>query len=413
MPDHVQPAQVPSPRPTLANSFFQGAMSPAFRDDPYPFYERFRGPAPLLQVADTIWFAMGHADVTALLRNPKLSTDESQSTAAKAKAAPKGRSQSLLFMDPPDHTRLRGLVARAFTPRRIEELRHATQTIAKELIYGMRVRGPQVDLIETFAYPLPVRVICALLGVPAVDEAVFTEWSRVVARSLDPSVLRSPELDARIDMARGELRAYLGDLLAARRKLPGDDLLSALAAVDVDGDRITSGEVMALAVLLLVAGHETTVNLIGNGMLALLRAPEQLAKLRQSPELVGAAVDELLRFDGPVQITQRVVREDMEAAGCPVKAGDEILLILGAANRDPSVFAEPHTLDVTRDARRHVAFGGGIHHCLGFALARMEGQIAFQTLLDNFPRIELAGTPVRRPTFTLRGLEALPVALPA
>lgn len=204
-----------------------------------------------------------------------------------------------------------------------------------------------------------------------------------------------------------------GELLAARRKVPGDDLLSALAAVDVDGDRISSGEVMALAVLLLVAGHETTVNLIGNGMLALLRAPEQLAKLRQAPELAGPAVDELLRFDGPVQITQRIAVEDMEVVGCPVKAGDEILLILGAANRDPAAFADPHRLDVARDARRHVAFGGGIHHCLGAALARMEGQIAFQALLDHFPRIELGGTPVRRPTFTLRGLESLPVTLHA
>jgi len=413
MPDHTQPTSTSPRAPTLANSFFQGAMSPAFRDDPYPFYERFRGPQPLLQVADTIWFAMGHADVTALLRHPKLSTDESRSTAEKAKSAPTDRSHSLLFMDPPDHTRLRGLVARAFTPRRIEELRSATETIAKELVYGAKVSGPEVDLIETFAYPLPVRVICALLGVPAVDEAMFTEWSRAVARSLDPSVLRSPEVDAKIDAARGELRAYLADLLAARRRVPGNDLLSALAAVDVGGDRITSGEVLALAVLLLVAGHETTVNLIGNGMLALLRAPEQLEHLRQSPELIGPAVDELLRFDGPVQITQRVVLEDMAAAGCPVKAGDEILLILGAANRDPAVFADPHKLDVTRDARRHVAFGGGIHHCLGFALARMEGQIAFQALIDSFSRIELAGTPVRRPTFTLRGLEALPVALHA
>ncbi len=285
--------------PSLANSFFQGAMSPAFREDPYPYYERFRGPAPLLRVADTIWFAMGHAHVTALLRHPRLSTDESRSTAEKAKSAPAARSRSLLFMDPPDHTRLRNLVARAFTPRRIEELRGATETIAKELVHGLKVRGPDADLIEAFAYPLPVRVICALLGVPAVDEAMFTEWSRAVARSLDPSILRSPELDAKIDKARQDLRAYLADLLAARRKVPGNDLLSALAAVDVDGDRITSAEVLALAVLLLVAGHETTVNLIGNGMLALLRAPEQLEKLCQSPELVGPAVDELLRFAGP------------------------------------------------------------------------------------------------------------------
>ncbi|HEY6982931.1 cytochrome P450, partial [Reyranella sp.] len=211
--------------------------------------------------------------------------------------------------------------------------------------------------------------------------------------------------------ARQGLQAYLGDLLAARRRRPADDLLSALAAVEADGDRISPRQIVALAQLLLVAGHETTVNLIGNGALALLRAPDQLALLRRSPELLGPAVDELLRFDGPVQITQRVVVEDMEVVGCPVKAGDEIMLVLGAANRDPAAFADPHRLDVTRDARRHVAFGGGIHHCLGAALARMEGEIAFKTLLDRFDTIELAGTPTRRPTFTLRGLESLPVAL--
>ncbi len=405
MPDHAAV-------PTLADRFFREAMSPAFREDPYAYYDRFRGVAPLLRVADTIWFAMGHADVSALLRHPRLSSDESHSTAEKAKGAPKPRSQSMLFMDPPDHTRLRGLVARAFTPRRIEALRSTTEAIAAELIDGLKARGREADLIEAFAYPLPVRVICALLGVPPADEAKFTEWSRAIARGLDPAVLRSPALDAEIDAQRQELRAYLTDLLVARRKAPGDDLLSALAAVDVDGDQISSGEVLALALLLLVAGHETTVNLIGNGTLALLRAPDQLALLRRSPELIAPAVDELLRFDGPVQITQRVVLDDMEAApGCPVKAGDEILLILGAANRDPAVFADPHRLDVTRDARRHVAFGGGIHHCLGAVLARMEGQIALQALLDRFPTIALAGTPVRRPTFTLRGLETLPVAL--
>jgi cytochrome P450 len=398
--------------PSLADRFFVEAMSPAFREDPYPFYERFRRPAPLLRVADTIWFALGHADVTALLRHPNLSTDESHATteAGRTEEDP-NRTRSLLFLDPPDHTRLRGLVARAFTPRRIEDLRAATAAIATELVDAMEARQGALDLVQSFAYPLPVRVICALLGVPPEDEAIFTAWSRGVARSVDPSVLRTPAIDAGIAEARAGLRTYLGDLLAARRRTPGDDLLSALAAVDVDGDRITSREVVALAQLLLVAGHETTVNLIGNGVLALLRAPEQLDLLRRSPELVGPAVDEFLRFDGPVQITQRVVIEDMEVVGCPVKAGDEIMLVLGAANRDPAAFPEPHRLDVTRDARRHVAFGGGIHHCLGATLARMEGQVAFTALLDRFPRIEIAGTPTRRPTFTLRGLETLPVAL--
>jgi cytochrome P450 len=399
--------------PSLADRFFVEAMSPAFREDPYPYYERFRGPSPLLRVAETIWFALGHADVTTLLRHPRMSTDEQQQHAATeaGNALDPNRTRSLLFMDPPDHTRLRNLVARAFTPRRIEGLRATTEAITAELLDALPADGTPVDLILAFAYPLPVRVICRLLGIPEADEAVFTGWSHGIARSLDPSVLRSPAIDATIDQARSELRAYLGALLEFRRKSPGDDLLSGLAAVDADGDRISSGEVLSLAVLLLVAGHETTVNLIGNGMLALLRAPDQLALLRRSPELVGGAVDELLRFDGPVQITQRIATEDMEVVGCQVRRGDEILLVLGAANRDAAVFAEPDRLDVTRDARRHVGFGGGIHHCLGAVLARMEAQIAVAALLERFGRIELAGAPVRRPTFTLRGLESLPIAL--
>ena len=402
-----------SPQLTKADRFFVEAMSPAFREDPYPYYERFRGPSPLLRVGETMWFALGHADVTALLRHPHLSTDEAQHAATEADRVEEdpNRARSLLFMDPPDHTRLRGLVARAFTPRRIEDLRAATQAIATELIEAMANESGPVDLVKAFAYPLPVRVICALLGVPPEDEAQFTHWSRGVARSVDPSVLRTPAIEATIEEARANLRRYLGDLLAARRRQPGDDLLSALAAVDVEGDRITPREVVGLAQLLLVAGHETTVNLIGNGTLALLRHPEQLALLRRSPELIGPAVDEFLRYDGPVQITQRVVTRDMEVVGCPVKRGDEIMLVLGAANRDPAAFEDPHKLDVTRDARRHVAFGGGIHHCLGAALARMEGQIAFATLLERFPQLSLAGTPERRPTFTLRGLETLPVFL--
>ena len=398
--------------PSLADRFFVEAMSPAFREDPYPYYERFRGPSPLLRVAETIWFALGHADVTTLLRHPRMSTDEQQHAATEAgNALDPNRTRSLLFMDPPDHTRLRNLVARAFTPRRIEGLRATTEAITAELLDALPADGTPVDLIPAFAYPLPVRVICRLLGIPEADEAVFTGWSHGIARSLDPSVLRSPAIDATIDQARSELRAYLSALLEFRRKSPGDDLLSGLAAVDADGDRISSGEVLSLAVLLLVAGHETTVNLIGNGMLALLRAPDQLALLRRSPELVGGAVDELLRFDGPVQITQRIATEDMEVVGCQVRRGDEILLVLGAANRDAAVFAEPDRLDVTRDARRHVGFGGGIHQCLGAVLARMEAQIAVAALLERFGRIELAGAPVRRPTFTLRGLESLPIAL--
>lgn len=399
---------------TPADSFFLEAMSPAFRDNPYPLYERFRGREPLLKVADTIWFALDHAGVTALLRHPKLSSNESRATTEIGQAEQGAlKSRSLLFMDPPDHTRLRGLVARAFTPRRIEGLRTSIEATAAELIENVTTRaaaGP-VNLIETFAYPLPVRAICSLLGVPPADQAEFTAWSRGVARSLDPSVLRSPEIDAAIDKAEGGLAAYLDGLLELRRKMPGDDLLSALVPVEADGDRITTQEVVDLAMLLLVAGHETTVNLIGNGTLALLRAPDQLEMLRREPALLAGAVDELLRFDSPVQFSQRIAIEDLDLLGHKVRKGDEIMLILGAANRDPATFEEPHRLDVRRDARRHVAFGGGIHHCLGAALARLEGFIAFRALLEAFPHMELAQSPTRRPTLTLRGLEMLLVSL--
>jgi pimeloyl-[acyl-carrier protein] synthase len=400
--------------PTLENRFFLDAMSPAARVDPYPHYEAYRSAEPLLRAADTIWFCLAHPEVSALLRNPLLSTNETRaSTEAGVDEQSVVRTQSLLFMDPPDHTRLRGLVSRAFTPRRVEGMRRAVEAICAGLLDELIARvspGEVFDLVDVLAYPLPVRVICSLLGVPAADQAVFTGWSRALARSIDPSILRSPQDDAAIVAAESALSEYLVDLLAERRAAPGDDLLSALLAVQDGSDRISPQEVVSLAMLLLVAGHETTVNLIGNGTLALLRAPDQLDLLRQSPELIPGAVDELLRFDSPVQISQRVVIDDMELSGRRVRTGDEIVLVLGAANRDPSVFAEPARLDVTRpDAHRHVAFGGGIHHCLGAALARLEGQVAFTALLGRLGRLELAGEPVRRPTFTLRGLESLPV----
>ncbi len=406
------------PDVSLAERFFIDAMSPEFREDPYPHYESYRGREPLLRVDDTIWFSLAHADVTALLRDPRLSSDESRATTerqpsgAGAGAGPEAgalKSQSMLFMDPPDHTRLRGLVARAFTPRRIAELRATAEATTRELLDA--IDGEHVDLISALAYPLPVRIICSLLGVPEQDEPRFRAWSHDLTRSLDPSVLRTPDEDAAIAAAQVGLGAYLEELVERRRHEPADDLLSALVATEVDDDRISSQEIVDLAMLLLVAGHETTVNLIGNGVLALLRAPDQMELLRRSPQLVAPAVDELLRFDSPVQLSQRVATTDLELAGRHVRAGDEIVLMLGAANRDPEAFTGPNRLDVTRDARRHVSFGGGIHHCLGAALARLEGEVALAALLERYPRIELAARPVRRPTLTLRGLESLSVAV--
>jgi pimeloyl-[acyl-carrier protein] synthase len=403
------------PDTSLAEQFFVDAMSPGFREDPYPHYEAYRTAEPLLRVDDTMWFSLAHQDVTTLLRHPKLSSDETRAATEVGRPAPgRMKAQSMLFMDPPDHTRLRNLVARAFTPKRIENLRANAESVATELLDDFAPRGASgdpIDIIESLAYPLPVRIICSLLGVPATDETAFSGWSRALSRALDPSVLRSAEVDATIGEAERELVAYLEDVLLFRRAHPGDDLLSAVLAVEDGGDRVSPSEVVDLALLLLVAGHETTVNLIGNGARALLRAPDQLDVLRRSPDLVAGAVDELLRFDSPVQMTQRIATEDIEVVGRSVKAGDEIVLVLGAANRDPSVFAQPDILDVTRDARRHVAFGGGIHRCLGAALARLEGQVALSTLLARFSHIELAGPIVRRPTFTLRGLQSLPVAV--
>lgn len=409
---------------SVADQFFVDAMSPAFRDDPYPLYERYRSDAPLVRVAETIWFVLGHADVTALLRDPRLSTDERRAATEVDADGGDPKSRSLLFLDPPDHTRLRALVARAFTPRRIDGLRPtieaATSALLDQLaddaaagtadgagvaaVAGSAAGAGTVDLVDAYAYPLPVRVICRLLGVPDVDEPRFHPWSRALTRALDPSVLRAPDDDVAIAVAQGELADYLTALLGERRRRPQDDVLSTLA-----GTEATEQEILDLAALLLVAGHETTVNLIANGVLALLRHPDQIDAVRADPV---AAVDELLRYDSPVQLTQRVVLEDLEVAGQPVRAGDELVLVLGAANRDPAAFADPNRLDVTRpDARRHVSFGGGVHHCLGAALARLEGAVAIDGLLARFPDITLAGAPVRRPTFTLRGLEALPVAL--
>ena len=376
-----------------SNQFFIDAISPAFRENPYPLYDCYRGQG-LLQVTEAIWVALAHDDVTTLLRHPRLSSHESR-----------------LSQDPAGHARLRGLVAGAFTPRRIEALRATAEAIAGELLDEAQAWSGPVDLIEAFAHPFPMRVICSLLGVPEADRPTFTAWSASVARVVEPAILRSAEVEAEIERDERELAAYFGQLLDWRRRSPGDDLLSAVVAIEPDSDRIKPREIVDIAMLLLVAGHETAMNLIGNGVLALLRAPEQFARLRRSPDRISAAVDELLRYDSPLQATRRVAIEDLELCGRSVKAGAELVLLLGAANRDPAVFDDPHRLDVGRDARRHVAFGGGVHHCLGIALARLEGVVAFQALIARYPEMRLAGEPERRNTYTLRGLQALPVML--
>jgi cytochrome P450 len=313
-------------------------------------------------------------------------------------------------MDPPDHTRLRGLVNQAFTPSTVAKIRPRTEQVAGELLDAVADRGGTFDLVDDLAYPLPMTIICELLDVPDADRARFSEWSRALARAVDPSILLTPEIQRAIEEAGAELLVYLGALFEARRRAPGDDLLSSLIAASDEGDRLDEAELLAMTMLLLIAGHETTMNLIGNGMLALLRHPDQLALVRSGTVSMRSAVDELLRFDAPVQITQRTARESIEVGGQTLARGEQVIVLLGAANRDPDVFAEPDRLDVARNDHRHLAFGGGIHHCLGAALARSEGEVAIRALVDRFEHIEIAGEPVRRTAFTLRGLTSLPLA---
>jgi cytochrome P450 len=376
-----------------------------FREDPYPLYRYLHATAPvqwneLLEA----WTLARYADVVFSLTDSRFSAERTVQPADSSWVV-----RSMLVSDPPDHTRLRALVQKAFTPRMIDQLRPRIITIVDELLERIAERDGHFDVIADLAYPLPVVVIAELLGVPPEDRSVFHDWSSLLAASLDPLV--SAELMARVFPAREALHTYLRGIIAQRRREPRSDLISALVSAEERGDVLSEPELVVMCTLLLIAGHETTVNLIGNGMLALLRHPQQLERLRRSPELIGTAVEELLRFDSPVQMTGRLVTAPVEIGGQEIPAGDFVLPLLGAANHDPATFADPEKLDIGRNPNPHVAFGRGIHFCLGAPLARVEGQLAIGALVRRFPRLTLAGDPVRRNQITLRGLSALPVAV--
>jgi cytochrome P450 len=319
----------------------------------------------------------------------------------------------LLSVDPPDHSRLRRLVAIPFTPRYIEGLRSRIQAIADELLDAVeertRAQGRrEMELIDDFAYPLPLTVIAEMLGIPLADRAMFREWSHA-AVSFTPADRSNPETTAKLI----DFIAYLLGLVAEKRANPGDDLLSGLVQAEAEGDKLSEDELLSMMFLLIVAGHETTVNLIGNGTLALFEHPSDHDRLRRRPELLKSAIEEMLRYYGPVETSlSRYVREDTEFAGEPMRRGEQIMALLASANRDGSRFPHPERFDISREPNRHLAFGTGIHSCLGAALARLEGQVAFATLLARFPRLALAIARVdvkwRDATF-LRGLTRLPV----
>ena len=360
---------------------------------------------------DDGWVAASHAAVSAVLREPGWSSDHRNATTHAGVSIPEiaGEllSKVLVFMDAPDHTRVRGLIGKAFNPRSVEQLRPRIGELTEELLVPLRAAG-RFDVINDFAFPLPVTVICELLGVPTDDCEMFRHLTRDLAVILDGDVTA-----AQLGGAAGamlNLTAYLVPLFEERRRAPQADLISALVEAEEAGDRLSADELLTTVALLLIAGHETTMNLIGNGMLALLRNPDQLALLRARPELMPAAVEELLRYDSPVRLTIRTALRDAIVAGEMVRAGEQVIAVLHAANHDPAVFESPDALDITRDAHRHVAFGGGAHYCLGAALARTEAQIALAALVA-LPHLELASDePVWRSLLMFHALASLPVA---
>jgi unspecific monooxygenase len=376
----------------------------AFHTDPYAQYRRLSAAGPLQRTPFGLWVTTSYELCQRVLRDPRFGHQPDDGDSWRGRQAAR---RSFLTLDPPDHTRLRRLVSKAFTARLIERLRPRIEQLVDELLAGA---SGEVDLIATLAYPLPVILISELLGVPPADRDRFRRWSQALARGLDPGFLLPATDIAERDQARLEFGAYFRELSALRRADPRDDLLSALVAVSDGADALTEEELLATCVLLLVAGHETTVNLIGNGALALLRDPGQLAWLRAHPEAAGEAVEELLRYDPPVQLTLRAALEDVELAGATIKRGELVLLLTGAANRDPAVFPDPDRLDLRRPQSGHLSFGLGIHFCLGAPLARLEGEIALTRLFRR--EVNLTGRALTyRDNVVLRGLTALPVRI--
>jgi cytochrome P450 len=393
-------------------------LTPEGRRDPYPRYERIRELAAVHRSGLGFWVLSRYEDCQQLLRDPRFGKGDRRDReaglpeeAVAALARMRTRAPSLLFLDPPDHTRLRGLVAKAFTPRTVERLRPHIGRLLDELLEAVDGGvGETVDVMAAVAVPLPVTVIGEMLGVPPADRVAFQPWVRALTALLELTV------DAEAVVAAAEasdrMTEYFTGLLADRRRHPGEDLLSELLRVEDQGDTLSEAELVATAILLFGAGFETTANLIGNGLLALLRHPDQLARLRADPGLLRPAVEEILRWDSPVQVDGRMALAAADVHGEPVEEGTFVVTMLGAANRDPARFDAPDRFDVARDEGPPLSFGSGIHYCLGQALARVEGQVVFGRLLERYAAAELAGDDVAyRPSLTLRGLVDLPVVL--
>ncbi len=405
-----------TPQAPSLTSFVGGPLL----ENPYPLYAMLRASNPVFQVpvpADVgagVFLLTRHADVHAGLRDTRLSAQRRKADAIERNRAVLPRQllgedtmfSSMLMKDAPDHTRIRSLVNKAFTPRHIAELRPRIEAIAKELLAGP-ARAGRMDVIGELGAPLPAIVIAELLGVPAEDHPKFRTWAAAIVAA--PAAIASGEQMDSFQRGFESIAEYLKSVIAARRSNPKADLISALVAAQEDRDALTDAELLGTSILLLLAGHETTTNLIGNGTLALLRNPGELQRLRAEPELLKSAIEEMLRFDSPVQGTMRAALEDVEYGGKSLGKGALVILGIGAANRDPEVFPEPERFDVARRDNRHLSFGFGAHFCLGAPLARLEGEIAFRQLLESFPKLELTGEVTHRPNPVLRGLTRLDI----
>jgi pimeloyl-[acyl-carrier protein] synthase len=388
-------------------------LLPEFIVDPYPFYARLRTEDPVHRSPLGIWVLSRYADALLLLRNPRFGrANYDRLILERFGDGPLYSSfrRWMLFADPPDHTRLRGLVSKAITPRAVEALRPKIERLVDELLAPL-IAGGRMDLIAEVAQPLPVLVIGELLGVGATEVAQFWRWSDALALALEIATA-TPEIAAEADEAARGLTEYFREVIDRRRGHPTDDLISALIAAEEQGSQLDQDELIATCVMLFFAGHETTVNLIGNGLLALLRQPDQLGRLRENPALMPTAVEELVRYDSSVQRTARTANDDLELDGKMIRRGEHVVALIGAANRDPDRFSEPDRLDLGRQDNPHLSFGGGIHYCIGAPLARVEASTALSALLTRLPNLALDPTapPVWRQRSNMRGLQSLPIS---
>ncbi|MCK9876798.1 cytochrome P450 [Frankia sp. Ag45/Mut15] len=394
-------------------------FDPANRHDPYSIYVRMRALGPLHDGPFGLPLATDHADCSAILAN--LDWGHDREPEQLHPTMPVGAfPTTFLWMEPPDHTRLRGLVTKGFTPRVVAGLRPRIEALVDELL-DTALRAGEFDLIETIAYPLPLTVVCEILGVPAADHPQVQVWSQALARAFDPDVLMTPEALAARNAVIPDFLGYFRELVERARREPGDDLISQLAIVEEAGDRLTADELFGTCVTLLIAGHETTVNLVGNGMLALLRHPDQLALLRANPDLVAPAVEEMLRYDSPIHMNTRAAKRAMTVAGRTFAPGDGAVALIACANRDPAAYDDPERFDVTRFDRsrpvapgarpvsRHLSFSLGHHYCLGAPLALLEMDILLHAVLRRVATMDLlTDTPPYKPNMLIRGLAALP-----